>query len=49
MRLNQLKYVFRVNGGKFLDFMLSNWGIKANLDKCKAVMEIRSPKTLKEV
>ena len=29
--------------------MVSQWGIKVNLDKIKAIMEIKSPETVKEV
>ena len=34
---------------KFLDFMLTHRGIKANLAKCKANLEMRSPTSVKEV
>jgi len=43
MLLNPLKFVSRVSGGKCLGFLLSEWGIKTNLDKCD------KPKNLKEV
>ena len=49
MRLNPEKCAFGVEGGKFLDFMLTHRGIDANPDKCKAITEMRSPKNLKEV
>nr|KYP64788.1 Transposon Ty3-G Gag-Pol polyprotein [Cajanus cajan] len=49
MRLNPEKCVFGVSGGKFLGFMLSNRGIEANLDKCQAILDMKSPATLKEV
>ena len=29
--------------------MVSQWGIKVNPDKIKAIMEIKSPETVKEV
>nr|KYP53514.1 hypothetical protein KK1_024652 [Cajanus cajan] len=48
MRLNPEKCVFGVSGGKFLGFMLSNRGIEANLDKCQAILDMKSPSTLKE-
>jgi len=47
MRLNPKKCVFGV-GGKFLGFMLTHRGIHANPDKCQAILEIRSPKNMKE-
>ena len=49
MCLNLAKYVFGVQGGKFLGFLLTSRGIEANLKKCFAILEIRSPSTLKEV
>jgi len=36
-------------GGKFLGFMLTHRGIKANLDKCRAITEMRNPQNVKEV
>ena len=44
-----MKYVFTVSLGKFLGFMVSQRGIEANPDKIKAIMEIKSPKRVKEV
>jgi hypothetical protein len=38
-----------VQVGKFLGFMLTNRGIEVNLDKCQAVIDVRSPSSLKEV
>ena len=35
--------------GKFLGFMLTQCGIEANPEKCKAIIEMRSPTTVKEV
>nr|KYP73559.1 Transposon Ty3-I Gag-Pol polyprotein [Cajanus cajan] len=49
MRLNPEKCVFGVSSGKFLGFMLSIRGIEANPDKCQAVLDMKSPGTLKEV
>ncbi|XP_072060302.1 uncharacterized protein [Arachis hypogaea] len=48
MRLNPEKCAFAVEGGKFLDFLLTSRGIEANPDKYRAVLEMASPKTLKE-
>jgi len=31
--------------GKFLGFMLTQCGIEANPEKCKAIIEMRSPTT----
>ncbi|XP_016178934.1 uncharacterized protein LOC107621425 [Arachis ipaensis] len=49
MRLNPEKCAFGVQGGKFLGFMLTSRGIEANPEKCKAILNMASPKTIKEV
>ena len=49
MKLNPVKCVFAVASGKFFEFMMSQRGIKANLDKVKAMIKVKSPKTVKEV
>ena len=49
MHLNPLKYAFEVEEGKFLRFIITRRGIEANLDKCRAILEMRSPSTMKEV
>lgn len=49
MRLNPAKCTFGVAAGKFLGFMLTSRGIEANPDKCEAVLQMQSPRTLKEI
>ena len=49
MKLNPAKCVFVVASGKFLGFLVSQQGIKANPDKMKAIIKVKSPKTVKEV
>jgi len=49
LRLNPDKCVFGVDRGKFLGFMLTQRGIEANPEKCKAIIEMRNPTTIKEV
>ena len=49
MKLNQAKCIFAVASRKFLGFMVSQQGIKANPDKVKAMIKVKSPKTVKEV
>ena len=49
MKLNPGKSTFGVTAGKFLGFMVSQRGIEANLDKIRAIMEMKSPKNVKEV
>ena len=49
MKLNPSKCVFGVALGKFLGFMVSQRGIEANLEKVRAILDMASPKTIKEV
>jgi len=41
--------VFGVEAGKFLGFLLTEWGIEANPDKCMTIIGMRSPDSMKEV
>ncbi|KAL5788377.1 hypothetical protein ACOSP7_005326 [Xanthoceras sorbifolium] len=49
MLLNSEKCVFGVTSGKFLGFMVHQRGIEANPDKIKAIQELQSPRTIKEI
>ncbi|KAL2238147.1 UNVERIFIED_CONTAM: Retrovirus-related Pol polyprotein from transposon [Sesamum indicum] len=49
MKLNPDKCTFGVSGGKFLGYMISERGIEANPEKIQAVMNLRSPTSIKEV
>ena len=49
MKLNLSKCVFGVSSGKFLGFMVSHRGIKANLNKIQAILNMEPPKNVKEV
>ena len=49
IKLNPNKCVFGVTAGKFLRFMLSQRGIEVNPEKRQAILELASPKTVKEV
>ena len=49
MKLNPAKCVFGVASGKFLGFMVSQRGIEANPNKVQAIIDMTSPKTVKEV
>ena len=49
IKLNPRKCAFRVTVGKFLGFMVSQRGIKANPDKIRAIMEMVPPRNVKEV
>ena len=49
MKLNPNKYAFGVASRKFLGFMMSQRGIEANPKKVRAILNMKSPKTVKEV
>ena len=49
MKLNPTKCAFGVSLGKFLSFIVSQKGIKANLEKVKVILEMMLPKIVKEV
>ena len=49
MKLNPSKYAFGVSSRKFLGFIVSQRGIEANPEKVKAILEMSSPRTTKEV
>ena len=46
MKLNPSKCVFGVSKGKFLNFMMTQRGIEANLEKIKVVLDMGSEKCL---
>jgi hypothetical protein len=47
--LNPIKYTFRVKSGKLLGFVVSNKGIKVDLDTIKVIQEMSIPKIEKKV
>ena len=49
MKLNPAKCAFGVSSGKFLGFIVNNRGIEANLDKIKAVLDMRPPSKVKDI
>ncbi|XP_021822806.1 uncharacterized protein LOC110764201 [Prunus avium] len=49
MRLNPTKCAFGVSSGRFLGFMISQRGIEANPDKIKAIIDMKVPKTQKNI
>ena len=49
MKLNPEKWVFRVLLVKFLGFMVSQRRIEENPEKVKAILDMTSPRTVKEV
>ncbi|GJR12087.1 reverse transcriptase domain-containing protein [Tanacetum coccineum] len=49
MKLNPKKCSFGMEEGKFLGYIVTSKGIRANPKKAKAVMDMPSPKTLKQM
>ncbi|KAJ1685137.1 hypothetical protein LUZ63_016527 [Rhynchospora breviuscula] len=49
MRLNPKKSFFCLGSGKFLGFIVSQRGIEIHPSKCRAIMEMEAPKTVKGV
>nr|XP_025647635.1 uncharacterized protein LOC112742611 [Arachis hypogaea] len=49
MRLNPAKCAFGMEAGKFLGFMITQRGVEANPEKCRAILEMTNPKNLKEI
>ncbi|XP_072083612.1 uncharacterized protein [Arachis hypogaea] len=49
MRLNPLKCAFAMEAGKFLGFMITQRGVEANLEKCQAILQMKSPGCVKDV
>ena len=49
MHLNLEKCTFGISDKIFLGFMITYWGIEANLDKCTAILEIHSLTNIREV
>nr|GEX38975.1 reverse transcriptase domain-containing protein [Tanacetum cinerariifolium] len=49
MKLNLKKFAFGMKEGKFLGYMVTSEGIRANRKKTKALADMQSPKTLKEL
>lgn len=49
MRLNLKKCNFGVESRKFLEHMVSKWGIEANPSKIKAILYMGSSRSVKEV
>ena len=49
MKLNPGKCAFGVALGKFLEFMVSHRGIKANPNKIQAILDMKPLRSIKEV
>ena len=49
MKLNLIKCAFEVSVGKFLGFIVNGYGIEANPDKIKAMLDMQPPSNTKEI
>ena len=49
LHLNAEKCTFGVGAGKFLGYLITNWGIELNPNQIKAVKRLKLPSNLKEV
>ncbi|CAA0841443.1 Unknown protein, partial [Striga hermonthica] len=49
MVLNPKKCTFGVGSGKFLGYIVSQGGIEANPDKIKAILELKPPRSIREM
>ena len=49
MKLNPSKCAFGVTSGKFFSFMVLQRGIGANPNKIRAILNMESPKNIKDV
>lgn len=49
MKLNPEKFMFRVSSGESLGFLVRHRGIEANPEKIRVVIEMKSPRTLKNI
>lgn len=49
MKLNPKKCVFEVTGGKCLRFLVDERGIEANPEKINVVLNMSSPREVREV
>ena len=49
MKLNPSKCAFGVGSGKFLGFMVHQRGIESNPEKIQALLDMSSPRTIKDV
>ena len=49
LRLNPKKYTFGVTSGKLLGYIVGKGGIEADLENIKAILEMPTPRTEKEI
>jgi len=49
VKLNPLKCAFGVSEGKFLDYIVYHWGIEVKLVKVQTILDMSTPRNIKEV
>ncbi|KAL5827791.1 hypothetical protein ACOSQ3_019641 [Xanthoceras sorbifolium] len=49
MKLNPTKCSFGVSSGKFLSYLVTKRGVEANPDQIQSIMDLRSPKSIKDI
>ena len=49
MKLNPAKCSFGMSSSKFLGYMVTKIGIEASPEQIKDIMELKSPKTIKDI
>ncbi|CAH9122596.1 unnamed protein product [Cuscuta epithymum] len=49
LKLNPVKCTFGVSSGEFLGYIVSERGIEASLEQVRAILDIESPKSIKDV
>ena len=49
LKLNASKCAFGVGSGKFLGFIVTQQGIEANPDQISAILDLKPPRTVREV
>ncbi|KAL0313116.1 UNVERIFIED_CONTAM: hypothetical protein Sradi_5710900 [Sesamum radiatum] len=49
MKLNLTKCTFKVKGVKFLGYMVTKRGIEANIEKIEAILQMPTPKSVKDI
>lgn len=48
-KVNPAKCMFGLGSGEFLGFMVSEWGIKANLKKVGAILDMLAPQSINTI
>ena len=49
MKVNPIKCSFGMTSGKFLGYIVTQWGIEANPGQVQAFQKLQSPRNIKEV